>query len=108
VQPKVTAPKTTKENTAENKQGKVYDAFIKVTNRNKKKQTTTKQKMIAKTTNADKMERANRLLQSTDHESDYKENSKADQDTHQSNYKTGNTRQRFQNCPKQRRRKIIT
>ncbi len=36
VQPKVTTPKATKENTAEKKQGKDYDAFIKVTNRNKK------------------------------------------------------------------------
>jgi hypothetical protein len=86
VQPKVAAPKATKENTAENKQGKDYDAFIKVTNRNNKKQTK-KQKMIAETTNADRMERANRLLQSTDHESDYKENSKTDKDTHQSKYK---------------------
>jgi hypothetical protein len=34
--------------------------------------------MIAETTNADRMERATRLLQSTDHESDYEENSKAD------------------------------
>jgi hypothetical protein len=101
VQPKVTEPKATNENTAEDKQGKADAAFfIKVTNRNNKKKQTKKQKIIAATTNADRMERANRLLQSTGHESDYEDKSKGDPGTHQSKYKTGKTMATVPKLPK--------
>jgi hypothetical protein len=46
------------------------------------------------------MERANRLLQSTGHESDDEDKSKADLDTHQSKYKTGKTTATVPKLPK--------
>jgi hypothetical protein len=63
-QSKVTAPRATNGHTEKGKQGQDNEAFTKVPNKNKKKQTK-KQTKINETNNAERMERANKLVQST-------------------------------------------
>jgi hypothetical protein len=85
VQSAVTATTATNGNTAKGKQDD--EAFITVTNKNKKKYTK-KPTKTDETNNAARMERANRLVQSMDHESDPEE-SKKDYEMTQSKYKIG-------------------
>jgi hypothetical protein len=63
----------TNENIEAENQDDNDEAFIKVTNRNDQKKQTKKQQKVTKNNNAERMERANRLLQTTGHESDHED-----------------------------------
>jgi hypothetical protein len=106
VPPKVTAPRATNENKEKDKQNKDDKTFFKVPNRNNRKRSAKKQKKIDATkSNAERMERANKLLQTMGYKRDH-EDGKAgtDHNAKKSRYNKEKLMPTHKKWPKKRRR----